>query len=117
MIELLLDLGDLTGDVRVSGGQGADAGEGGAGLFPTVLTSEPAGRLVAEPHGSEEQDGWKPLHDEGNNVLGVARDVHVGAVVDPESKHDTAGNEELVNTGQATANGTRGVLGDYIDDW
>ena len=67
---------------------------------------------MAEPHGTEEQDSGKCLHDERDDVLCVACDVLVRAVVDPESKHDTGGDEELVDTGKGTANGTRGILGD-----
>lgn len=39
--------------------------------------------------------------------------MHVRAVVDPESQHDTGSDEKLVDTGQATADGTRSVLGNY----
>ena len=43
----------------------------------------------------------------------VALDVFVRAIVDPESKHDTSGDEELVDTSEGTADGTRSVLGDW----
>lgn len=114
MVELIPDLGELAGDVGVRGRKSADAREGCGSLFPAVLASEPAGRLIAEPHGAEEQSGGETLHDKGNDVLGVASDVCVGAVVDPERQHDTGGDEELVDTGQTTADGTRSVLGNCL---
>jgi hypothetical protein len=52
------------------------------------------------------------LHDERDNVLRIARDVGVRAVVDPEGQHDTGCDEELVDTSQATADGAGSVLGD-----
>lgn len=114
VVKLIPDLGELAGNVGVRGRKSADAREGCGSLFPAVLASEPAGRLIAEPHGAEEQSGGETLHDKGNDVLGVASDVCVGAVVDPERQHDTGGDEELVDTSQTTADGTRSVLGNCL---
>ena len=113
VIELILDLGQLSSNVRVGRRQVANAGEDSRGFVPTVLTCEPTGRLVAEPHGCEEQHSRKTLHDQGNDVLRVAFEVRVGAVVNPESKHDSGSDEELVNTGQTATDGTRSVLRNY----
>jgi hypothetical protein len=113
VVKLILDLCQLASDVRVSRRKSTDKRKDIRGLVPTVLTGQPTRRFVTEPHRSKQQHGRKTLHDERDDVLRVARNVSVRAVVDPEGQHDTGSDEELVNSGQATTNGTRSVLGDW----
>ena len=117
MLKLVLDLRNFAGDVRVGWWKGANAGEGGRCFIPAILASEPARRLIAEPHRAKEEDGRKTLHDEWDDVLRIAFEVSVRAVVDPEGEHDTGSDEELIDTGQAAADGTRGVLRDWAKCW
>jgi hypothetical protein len=53
------------------------------------------------------------LHDKRDDVLRVALEVHVRAIVDPESQHDSGSDEQLVDTSEATTDGTGSVLRDY----
>lgn len=117
VVKLVLDLSDLTGDVRVGSWKGANTGEGSRGLIPAILASEPTRRLVAEPHRAEKEDSWETLHDERDDVLRVALQVGVRTVVDPKGEHDTGGDEELIDASQATTNGARGIFGNWESSW
>lgn len=112
VLKLLLDLAKLVLDIGVVLGQVAELGENGAALLPAVLASEPTGRLGAEEHADDEQDSGDTLNGERDDVLGRILEVLVGAVVDPEGNHHAGDDEELVQTGEETTNGTGRILRD-----
>ena len=75
-----------------------------------------AGRLVAEEHAEEEEEGGQGLQRDGHDPDGVAGDVEKGGVVDPEADHDAGYDRELVEAGEGAADGAGGILGNVERD-
>lgn len=111
-LKLLGHLVDLVLDVLAVGREATGAGQDDGGALPVVLAGAPTGGLGGEEHAGDEQDGGECLEGKRDDEDGVAGDVEQAAVVDPEGQHNTDDDEELVDGGQATADGTRGALGD-----
>jgi len=106
---LSADLCVLKLDELVLLGEAAKIGEYTARLCFTAVMDEPTGRERHEDHTSTEKHSGSQLQSEREKpsslLLSVspgATDV-VGAVVDPETDHDTQGNAQLLKTHKRTS--------------
>lgn len=112
VLELLVHLVKLHADVRMIGRKVAKACQNGSCFFPVILLGEETRRLIAETDTNKHENSWKHLQCQRNLPDGVSFAVLERTVVDPEGHHDADCNVELVDTSQATTDGSRGVLGD-----